>query len=203
MSFALNERMAIRTGRQHLFAILRSVQNFLNSNLGHCTKCMRTAFMATLAAWTLFIVAYVAAPPAIATLVELAAISLSALWLAHIIAFAIKTTLSATASAGDNEPASRLPLTSRREIVPIFLRTLAFAAAITALPGVITSAYGQDQGPCDNCSRFRGTQTCWTCCSCQNSNCITGCKSFTNPDQYNTCIGNCSTTLENCNKACQ
>jgi len=186
-----------------MLAAIRSLTDLLLANLGHCTKCMRTSFVTAVAAWTLFVVVFVAAPSEIATVAELAAISLSALWLAHIIAFAVKTTLSATASARYTKRASRLPLMSRREIVPIFLRTLAFAAVITASPGAITSAFGQNQGPCDNCSRFKGTQTCWTCCSCQNSNCITGCKSFTNPDQYNTCIGNCATTLGNCNKACQ
>jgi hypothetical protein len=186
-----------------MLAALRSLKDILLANLGHCTECMRTSFVAAVAAWTLFIAAYATAPSAVATLAELAAISLSALWLAHIIAFAGKATISKAASAGDDERASRMPALSRRELVPIFLRTLAFAAVITASPSSIPSAFGQVQGPCDRCSRYKGSTTCWTCCSCQNSNCVTGCKKITDPDKYNTCIGDCSTTFQNCNKGCQ
>jgi hypothetical protein len=180
-----------------------SLKDILLSNLGHCTKCMRTSFVAAVAAWTLFIAAYATAPSAIATLADLAAISLSALWLAHIIVFAGKATISTAASARDDKRASRIPTLSRRELVPIFLRTLAFGAVITTAPRAITSAFGQAQGPCDGCSRYKGSTTCWTCCGCQNSNCITGCKNTTDPDKYNTCIASCSATFRNCNNGCQ
>jgi hypothetical protein len=180
----------------------RSSKNFLLAHLGHCSECMRTSLWAALAAWALFMAACATAPSAIQTLSGLAALSLSGLWIAHLVAFAWKQAASAPAPAGDGERAARIPSPSRRAFVPMFLRTLALAAAMTALPQAISSAFAQN-GPCDGCSRYKGSNTCWTCCSCQNSNCIKGCKNVTDPNKYNTCIGNCSTTFGNCNKACQ
>lgn len=54
--------------------------------------------------------------------------------------------------------------------------------------------------PCDNCERFKGRNTCWECCRCQNTNCIDGCK---NSSDYNACVDTCSTAFENCNKSCK
>ena len=182
-----------------------SSRDFLLAHLGHCTKCMRMSLLAAIAAWTVSMAAYETAPSAIAALAIGAAILLSALWVTHLIVFAWKKTISSFPTTEDAKRTSRIPSLSRREFVPNFLRTLALAAVMTASPRTITSAFAQNQGPCDQCSRFRGTNTCWTCCSCQNSNCIAGCKNASggNPDKYNTCIGNCSTIFGNCNKGCQ
>ena len=188
-----------------MLAALRSLSDILLANLGHCAKCMRTSFAAAMAAWMIFVAAYVIAPSAIVMPAELIALSLSALWISHILVFAWKAVKWAPAAAKIDKRASENPSLSRRKFLPSFLRTLAIAAVMTASPGAIVSAFGQAQGPCDGCSRYRGSSTCWTCCSCQNSNCITGCKNTSggNPDRYNTCIGNCSTTFGNCNRACQ
>jgi hypothetical protein len=179
------------------------LKNLLLAHLGHCTQCMRMSFVAAVTAWGLFLAAYAAAPSAIAVLTGLAAISLSAVWFAHIIVFATKRTLSALAPLEGGKRFAGVPSLPRREFVPIFLRTLAFAAVITASPRAITSAFGQNQGPCDHCERYKGTATCYTCCRCQNSNNVAGCKKYTDPDKYNTCIGNATATFGNCNKACQ
>ncbi len=183
----------------------RSLKGMLLAHLGHCPRCMRMSFVASATAWVLLIVAYATASSIITTLAALVAISLTILWVSHVIVFAWKATTSAYAPAKSGNRTQRIPSLSRREFVPIFLRTLTFAVVITTYPNAITSVFGQDQGPCDGCSRYKGTNTCWTCCRCQNTNCITGCKNTSggNPDKYNTCIGNCSTTLGNCNKTCQ
>jgi hypothetical protein len=172
------------------------------SKLGHCPKCMRTSFAAAAAGWALSMVA----PTIIATFAMAGAALLTALWLAHLVAFAWKVTTMKHAAPTHDQPASpTATLLSRRAFVPLFLRTLAFAAVVTVAPRAITSALGQNRGPCDSCSRYKGSATCWTCCSCQNSNCITGCKTTSggDPNKYNTCIGNCTTTFGNCQKACQ
>jgi hypothetical protein len=186
-------------------AASRIVKNIVLSRFGRCPRCMSTSLAAAVAAWALFIAARATAPFAISMIVEAAAILLSALWVTHIAVFAWKAVVFAPAKTEDDERASRIARLSRREFVPMFFRTLALTAVMTASPRAITSAFGQNQGPCDGCSRYKGSNTCWTCCSCQNSNCITGCKKTSggNPDKYNTCIGNCSTTFGNCNKACQ
>ncbi|HUX73776.1 MAG TPA: hypothetical protein VMV25_07795, partial [Steroidobacteraceae bacterium] len=62
-----------------MLAALRSLSDILLANLGHCAKCMRTSLMAAMAAWMIFMAAYVIAPSAIVMLAELIAISLSAL----------------------------------------------------------------------------------------------------------------------------
>lgn len=188
-----------------MLSTVRSLKNIVFRKLGHCARCMKASFAMAIAAWTLFIVVLATGPAVIARAVELAAIALGALWFAHIVVFAWRATPSARVSREAERCSRQVFSLSRRALLPIFLRTLAFAAVVTASPRAITSAFAENQGPCDHCSRFRGSSACWTCCSCQNSNCITGCKKTSggDPNKYNTCIGNCSTTFGNCNKECQ
>jgi hypothetical protein len=53
--------------------------------------------------------------------------------------------------------------------------------------------------PCDRCERFKGTDVCWECCSCQYRNNLAACKNH--PD-YNKCLNEAATSLGNCNKKC-
>jgi hypothetical protein len=182
-------------GRAIARATLASVADFVLANLGHCTVCMRKSFTVAAAAWALFVVAVLAAPEWIALLLAIAATLLSALWLAHLLVFSWKASASAGTAMQRDKPS---PVISRRELLPGFVRAFAFAVGSTALPAVFFAA--QAQTPCDSCSRYKGTGTCYTCCSCQNGNCVAGCK---NSRDYNTCINGCSTTFGNCNTACR
>jgi hypothetical protein len=174
-----------------------SLKTVLLGHLGHCGECMRTSFVAAVAAWAVFAALRAAVPSAtIQTLSVLAAIASSLLWLAHIVVFAWRVSRAAPSP-------QRIASASRREFVPLFIRTLTLGAAMTAFPGAITSAFGEKLGPCDHCARFKGSDRCWACCRCQNSNNVAGCKKQTNPDKYNKCLADCTTSFENCNKACQ
>jgi hypothetical protein len=157
--------------------------------LGRCPRCMRTAFLFAIGAWAAFtIVASVA--PDTAWLIKWCAILLTALWVAHLIAFAWKR-------------AAPSPSLARRQFLRTFFKALGLSAVATVSPGLLTFAFGAKKGPCDNCSRYRGTDTCWTCCSCQHDNNIAGCKKERDPNKYNTCIGNSATTWANCQKGCK
>lgn len=62
---------------------------FLTANVGRCATCMRQSLTAALAAWALFGVCLAIWPEA-QTLTGLAALGLSALWLAHIAVYAAR-----------------------------------------------------------------------------------------------------------------
>jgi len=165
--------------------------------LGRCPRCMRTAFFFAIGTWAAFMIVALVAPDTV-WLIKSCAMLLTALWGAHLIAFAWRR---AASSAEDVEKTS--PSLARRQFLPAFFKALSFSAVATVAPGLLTFAFGASKGPCDNCSRYRGTDTCWTCCSCQHDNNIAGCKKERDPNKYNTCIGNSATTWANCQKGCK
>jgi hypothetical protein len=166
---------------------------------------MRTSFLAAAVSWIASIAACAADAAAVGVSCGVIAALLTCLWLAHISAFAWRVAASAGSGSRDGGQRREVSSPARREFVPLFVRTVALAAIMSSLPDTISSALGKNQGPCDGCSRYKGSQTCWTCCNCQNSNCIAGCKTSSggDPDKYNTCLGNCTTTYQNCQKSCQ
>lgn len=60
--------------------------------LGHCQRCIQKSFLASLAAWAVYgLTASAGLPHAAQTLIAVIATGLSALWLAHLAAFVLRS----------------------------------------------------------------------------------------------------------------
>jgi hypothetical protein len=149
---------------------LKPLNTVLNAliwgNLGSCSLCIRKAFLTACGAWSLSLFCYILWQTAFFYSVVVAVV-LSALWLAHIAAFAGK--IKFVASKGTSNRSSL----SRRELVPLFARGLAIGAIISAAPrqALADGACGADG--CDSCFRpiyaRDGTRVCQRCHSCADS----------------------------------
>jgi hypothetical protein len=146
--------------------MLRSFVRLLNGILGRCPRCMRQAFLATLGAWGLA-AALIALDVGswMATPMVVVAIGLTALWLAHVAAFALRVAISARHA--EVEPSSTGASPDRRQFAAEFARVAAFAVVATALATRTNSVLAQ--GRCD-CSKCSSNQVC-----CPTANGYCGC----------------------------
>jgi hypothetical protein len=134
---------------------------------------MHKAFLAALGAWAL-VFALIAFSGAswMATPMMIAALGLTALWLAHIAAFALRTAMAARHATRDlslsktAQTVAPAPF-SRRQLAAEFARVAAYAAVATALTARANSVLAQ--GRCD-CSKCRSDQVC-----CPTANGYCGC----------------------------
>jgi hypothetical protein len=141
---------------------MTSLVAFVDRTLGRCPRCMRKSFLAALAAWAMVFVAdAMRVPSAAGMALTLVSLGLSALWLAHVAAFAGRATAAAMSkgSSGATMPTSS-PLRSRREVAIEFARTTAFVALATALSTKVALACVQ---PPKSCSA-NSDCTCSQCC---------------------------------------
>jgi hypothetical protein len=166
---------------------MKALISALDHAFGRCPRCIRKAFLSALAAWlvTLLAIALGASPLATA-LFSIAALGFSTLWLAHLIAFASRTSIAATRNATNDD--YRLLSWSRREAIPRFARALAFAAVSTGALPFIKPAFADS--PCQNC------QGCWNCCTCYQQVCANA------PGCDITCVNNCNDAYKECIKKC-
>jgi hypothetical protein len=161
---------------------LRSVWPFwtpLWARLGSCLYCTRSAFRAAILAWSVSgFFQVVGAPDRLQVLFSIGACSLTGLWLAHLIAHALKA--SARADMATNE--GRV---SRRAI---FVRALASAAVVTATPRL---AFGQ----CSNESEAR--------CHSAELECHASCDRLFHRDERNrACHQECLSDSTECRSRC-
>ncbi len=85
--------------------MLRSFANLLNRTFGRCPRCMRKAFLAALGAWTLaFALIALSVASWMETPMVVVALGLTALWLAHIAAFALRAAMAARHATSDLLP---------------------------------------------------------------------------------------------------
>jgi hypothetical protein len=158
--------------------------------LGRCPKCMRTSFLAAISSLVVALaVTLITDFPFITSFAWTTAAVLIGLWIAHLVAFALRASAAARSVPNEVVDASlKVQHRSRREIVPMFCRALAFAALVTTLPSMIGPASAQS--PCQNC------QGCWNCCTCyqqvctSSSGCDISCVNRCN-DQWKECIKKC------------
>lgn len=164
------------------------------AQLGRCPRCMRQALLLMLAAVAAALaLPMLAPPPVLLAACRAIALAASCLWLAHVVALALR-------AATPDADARALPSTARRRSLLAFGRGLLLAAAATALP-VHSGAWAAI--PCgDLCNRLK-RDDCFTCCSCGNRKDIRACKTFKNPDKYNECVKKATTSLANCQKSCK
>ncbi|MEQ1752561.1 MAG: hypothetical protein ABL973_00345 [Micropepsaceae bacterium] len=122
------------------------------SSLGKCSRCMKLAFTAAIAATLVTAILYIAAPLWLALGAAGASIALIALWVAHVWFYTMRSIRATAALAPQSQVAARQEeLWPRRRVLRVFIRTLIFSAMISVLP---RSAYAQECN-CyteDNCS---------------------------------------------------
>jgi hypothetical protein len=112
---------------------LRRISSYVWASLGHCSLCARKAFIAAASAWImLLLVVVILGNSQLLVLSEIAAVGLSVLWLAHLIAFASKVS---NRKSGDD-----VHNLGRRAAFPMFAQTLAFAAVVSAAPRLVQAA---------------------------------------------------------------
>ena len=152
------------------------VAEYLWANLGHCSLCTRKAFLSAAAAWIVTVVLSATLEQSVwLPMSEICAGLLTALWLAHILAFAIKSSRSRLVRENFNS--------ERRAVFLVFAKIAAIAVLASAVPSL---SYAQSCGVIGACPS--GT----TCCS---KNCPSG-------KTANACCKNCYATDGSCIVPC-
>lgn len=162
-------------GRQQSMRIGNRVVALAWANLGHCSRCMGTAFRFAAAAWLVaFVILTFLQQPVAANLLMIVAGLMTMLWVGHLLAYATKVTISTarasregTGAGTGQQPSTR----SRRELFPVFARTLGFATLVTSLP---TLANAQTQTPCGpfTCTQGGPFNQCCCCSPAGGCNCV-------------------------------
>lgn len=137
------------------------------SKLGRCSLCLRKAFQMSALAWALTLVLFVASSSsAIWRIAFVVSVSLTVLWIAHVLAFSARSTALAPSRRSETFDAGR------RRVWLIILRAsgLAVLASATLRPAFAESPCGgwPDQGlPCGPCERRNTVNSeCEPCHSC-------------------------------------
>jgi hypothetical protein len=124
---------------------------YLGGKIGRCSTCMRQSLTAALIAWgTLGLALLAGAGGLVAGVLGLAALGLSALWLAHIAAFATREQ-------------ARADTQGRREALGFLARAAAIGAAVSIPVATWSSAALAFCGQCTQNS------DCGPCCKCVNT----------------------------------
>jgi hypothetical protein len=148
-----------------LSTIARKIKLLSPSNLGRCRNCIRTAFIACSFSWFAVWVAERVFPSELGFLPLAIGVTLTMLWVGHVIAFASRTT------GAEKNPFGRT-FVSRRSLWPLFFRAAASAALVSALgnTALADSPCGgwPDQGlGCGPCQRRNSVGSpCQDCHSC-------------------------------------
>jgi hypothetical protein len=112
---------------------LKILKKFTWAELGECSYCMRKAFQSGLLACGAWCGAFaLGMPSSVLACTTLAAVALTVLWGAHLIAFAFKVSVA--------QHANDISVLSRRAFFWNFARAAAFATVGTALPASFASA---------------------------------------------------------------
>jgi hypothetical protein len=151
-----HDQLATRRSWNPVMTIVKRLSAVLDAKLGRCGRCMRKAFLAALVAWVFAGAGLLAGWAWLGASLALAAAGLSALWLAHLSAFAGRATHSSRPARPDR------PLLSRRTLIGEFTRAAAFAALATAISTRAALAAGcvQPPSPCSQNSDC----SCSSCC---------------------------------------
>ncbi len=148
------------------------------ASLGSCVYCTRGAFRAAVIGWGLSgFIGVVGAPSHLLMPIGVVAFALTMLWLAHLLAHALK------ASTRWTDSTSRAGL-SRRAMLPVFVRAFVSVAVVTSIPRL---AFGQ-------CSEESAAH-----CHSAELDCHAGCDRLFHRDERNhACHQECSSNSTEC-----
>lgn len=135
---------------------------FFTAGLGRCGTCMRQSLAAALAMWGLFGIGLLVLPASLARdLVGLLALALTALWMLHVVAYAVRTTAQ-WRSGGERRPSPGIsktaPARTQRSVDPIDRRdalgVLLRAAGVGAVASVPVFLWPSDAlAFCGQCTK--------------------------------------------------
>lgn len=107
----------------------------LKSRLGRCSRCTRSALLAALAAWGVALAVWHAgANPVLSMLCTAMALSLAALWLAHLLAASIRATRFLEEHSRKRPDHPIAGAWSRRTLIVNFSRVLGLTALVSLAP---------------------------------------------------------------------
>ena len=142
-------------------AVFRSIALLADAKLGRCSRCIRKSFIVAFSAWVAWLL--VSHLPGLRDIPNLLAFStaapagLTVLWVAHLVASA-KRSASRLEPNARSTPAPGNQL-SRRDVFPVFAKSLAAVAFWSAIPRVVSA------DPCslsDNSPTGHCVNNCWT-----------------------------------------
>ena len=163
------------SGRLRTF---RTVRIPLWTGLGSCLYCIRGAFRAAMAAWSIAIVAQaIGAYQHLPVVIGTAACALTGLWLAHLFAHGLKAYRRGEAATGQRG-------FSRRAAIRAFVSATASAAIVTSIPHL---AFAQ----CSDATAAR--------CHSTELECHAGCdRSFHREERNHACHQECASNSVGC-----
>jgi hypothetical protein len=171
-------------------------------------RCMRLSFQLALATTALSaLLGDLGAWTQLVAIAWSAAAVLGILWVTHLFVLALRAVAAKRALLQGHakqtqasvvhglKPVDSASHPSRRALLVTFARVAAVAAVATSV-GLPRKSVA-DQG----CSC---ATSCYSCCTCLQSECLNGCKNKypSDPDGYNTCIGQCADASKLCNCNC-
>src|SRR5262245_40454613 len=122
-------------------AIINAMLAASAAALGHCSRCIAQSFVAAITSWTALLLLLSLSAAALPTLlVLLTAIGATCLWLLHLAAYAVRSTIQ---RRGSGVSVGR---SSRRAAIVAFAKAMGVIAIATALPSIAFA------GKCD-CSK--------------------------------------------------
>jgi hypothetical protein len=122
-----------------MLALISKFRTVFAARIGRCATCMRQSLMAAVAAWAVFIIAWLIGPNGLAQeLIGLSALALTGLWLLHVATYAARAMTEArrgdaslpAASTGTEASGAQI---GRRRAIGTLLRT-AGAGALASVP---------------------------------------------------------------------
>jgi hypothetical protein len=120
---------------------------FLWANFGHCSNCIRRAFFAAVVSSALVLSLLLFPESDLLSYAIVVAAGCLMLWTMHLFVFAAKVS---TATVSQN--LTDAPLT-RRALLPVFARSLAFAVFVSAAPRTASADGACGADGCDSCRR--------------------------------------------------
>jgi hypothetical protein len=153
---------------------VRQISAFFWGSLGHCSVCIRKAFLAAAVAWSLTCLIAVSGFSPVLLPAVVGAGGLTLLWVTHLLVFARRF------SRGKTKPDRAIQSTnavveapSRRAILPLFVRALIFGALVSAAPRQANARYVRSGGcgreDCLPCWRpFYKRQGGYDCVKCRS-----------------------------------
>lgn len=137
--------------------VISVFQTYFEKRIGRCARCMRQALTVSLAAWALFGAAVLTWPGSqLAGLTGIAALALTALWLAHVAAHAGR----AAVNAGPKPSLRTVDPAARRQALGIFVR----AAGIGLLASIpVVSWSSAALAFCGQCTKNDDCGVGWSC----------------------------------------
>jgi hypothetical protein len=153
---------------------VRQVLAFFWGSLGHCSVCIRKAFLTAAAAWSLtgLIAGSELSPVFLPAVVG--AVGLTALWVAHLLVFAGRFSQRERKPDRAIQSANAaVEARSRRVVLSLFSRALIFGALVSAAPRQANARYARSGGcgreDCLPCWRpFYKRQGGYDCVKCRS-----------------------------------